>query len=100
MTLTPPSLLLEIALPVPLRRSFDYLPPTNLSPEQLAQLEPGILIRVPFGRQELIGILLRSKNTSDQPSHKLRPALALIDNQPVLESELLELCLWAADYYQ
>lgn len=100
MTLTPPSILLEIALPVPLRRSFDYLPPTNLSPEQLAQLEPGILIRVPFGRQELIGILLRSKSTSDQPSHKLRPALALIDNQPVLESELLELCLWAADYYQ
>lgn len=100
MTLTPPSILLEIALPVPLRRSFDYLPPTNLSPEQLAQLEPGILIRVPFGRQELIGILLRSKSTSDQPSHKLRPALALIDNQPVLENELLELCLWAADYYQ
>src|SRR5690606_28221399 len=29
-----------------------------------------------------------------------RPALAIPDIQPVLDQELLDLCLWAADYYQ
>lgn len=100
MTPIPPPTLLEIALPLPLRRHFDYLAPADSTPELVAALAAGTLIRVPFGRQELIGVLLRVKTASDQPSHKLRPALAIIDTQPALDSELLELCIWAADYYQ
>jgi primosomal protein N' (replication factor Y) len=100
MTATSPTTLLEIALPVPLRRHFDYLPPVDWTQEQLSGLLPGVLIRVPFGRQELIGVLLRVKTSSDQPPHKLRPALAIADTQPALDQELLDLCLWAADYYQ
>lgn len=99
MTTTSPteSPLLEIALPVPLRRCFDYLPPADIN---LAELQPGVLIRVPFGNQELIGVLIRVKQESLQDSAKLRPAIALIDPRPALDSELLDLCLWAADYYQ
>jgi primosomal protein N' (replication factor Y) len=100
MTATSPNLLLEIALPVPLRRHFDYLPPEHWTQEQLCALQPGVLVRVPFGRQELIGVLLQTKTASDQPLHKLRPALAIIDAKPALDAELLNLCLWAADYYQ
>ncbi len=100
MTLIPATTLLEIALPVPLRRHFDYLPPADIAPEQLAHLTPGVLVRVPFGRQELVGVLLRTKPSSEQPIHKLRPALAIIDSEPTLDQELLDLCLWAADYYQ
>lgn len=100
MTAISPAILLEIALPVPLRRHFDYLPPLDWTAEQIAELTPGVLIHVPFGRQELIGVLLRIKTSSDQPEHKLRPALAIPDIQPVLDQELLDLCLWAADYYQ
>ncbi len=91
------SLLLEIALPVPLRRCFDYLPPADINP---AELQPGVLMRVPFGNQELIGVFIRVKQESLQDSTKLRPAIALIDPRPALDSELLDLCLWAADYYQ
>lgn len=91
------SLLLEIALPVPLRRCFDYLPPVNFNP---TDAQPGVLIRVPFGNQELIGVLIRVKTKSQQDSAKLRPAIAVIDSRPALDSELLDLCLWAADYYQ
>lgn len=100
MTATSPTALLEIALPVPLRRHFDYLPPVDISPEQITNLLPGVLIRVPFGRQELVGVLLCVKTASEQPSHKLRAALAVIDTEPALDQELLDLCLWAADYYQ
>ena len=99
MTTTPStaSLLLEIALPVPLRRCFDYLPPANFNP---ADIPPGVLMRVPFGNQELIGVLIRVKTESLQESAKLRPAIAVVDSRPALDSELLDLCLWAADYYQ
>ncbi|MCE3251917.1 MAG: primosomal protein [Cellvibrio sp.] len=90
-------LLLEIALPVPLRRCFDYFAPVGANP---AGLQPGLLVRVPFGHQELIGIIVRVKTESVQNLDKLRPALEIIGSRPTLDSELLDLCLWAADYYQ
>ncbi|HSC67649.1 MAG TPA: primosomal protein N' [Cellvibrio sp.] len=89
--------LLEIALPVPLRRCFDYLPPAGV---EANELQPGILVRVPFGRQELIGVLIRVKADSAQDTGKLRAALAIVEQRPALDRELLDLCLWAADYYQ
>jgi primosomal protein N' (replication factor Y) len=55
---------------------------------------------VPFGTRELIGVLLTIKDTSEFALNKLKPALAVLDEQPVLDAELLELCCWAADYYQ
>lgn len=100
MTLIVPLSLLEIALPVPLRRPFDYLPPLDWTAEQVAQLTPGVLVQVPFGKQTLIGVLLRVKHLDQAPEHRLRPALAIPDNRPALEPELLALCRWAADYYQ
>lgn len=92
--------LLEITLPVPLRRNFEYLPPVDLPAEALGSLQAGTLIRVPFGRQELIGVLLKTKFVSDYKLEKLRPAIAVLDQLPALDTELLDLCLWAADYYQ
>lgn len=99
--------LLEIALPTPLRRTFDYLPPGAGNYGQprglttdLEQLRPGVLMQVPFGRQELVGVLVRVKTSTEHRHDKLRAALKVIDSTPALAGELLELCLWAADYYQ
>lgn len=94
------SRLLEIALPVPLRRNFDYLPPIDFPIKALDSLQAGTLVQVPFGHQELIGILLAVKSVSSYQLDKLRPAIAIVDQHPVLDTELLELCHWAADYYQ
>ncbi|HEY5716894.1 MAG TPA: primosomal protein N', partial [Motiliproteus sp.] len=91
------SAILHLALPSPLRRSFDYLPPAGIDP---AVLQPGTRLRVPFGRRELIGVLLAVDNHSELPLSKLRPALEVLDQQPLLPPHLLELALWAARYYQ
>lgn len=96
----PTPVLLEIALPTPLRRRFDYLAPAGMSDAEAQQLAAGVLVRVPFGHQELIGVLLRTKFTTEQQIEKLRPALAIVDTNPAFSSDILELCLWAADYYQ
>ena len=47
--------ILRIAVPSPLYRSFDYLPPAGTDPDIL---QPGIRVRVPFGRRRLVGVLL------------------------------------------
>ena len=56
VTLTAP-VILRIALDTPLRRLFDYLPPRD------SQTMPkiGARVRVPFGRQRLVGIVDRSR---------------------------------------
>tara|TARA_B100000809_G_scaffold79800_1_gene77967 strand:- start:832 stop:3039 length:2208 start_codon:yes stop_codon:yes gene_type:complete len=89
--------ILEIALATPLRRSFDYLPPADTDPDNL---KPGMRLRVPFGHQQLCGLLLEVKNHSSLPVKKLKPALALIDDAPLIPLEHLKLLRWAANYYQ
>ena len=88
---------LEIALPTPLRRRFDYLPPEGVD---TALLKPGQRVRVPFGNQRLVGLILRVKSESSLPLQNLRPAESLLDTAPLLPDDLWRLCLWAADYYQ
>lgn len=95
-----PITILEIALPTPLRRRFDYIAPISMIATDASQLQAGALVRVPFGHQEMTGVLLKTKTHTDQDIEKLRPALAIIDQTPALDNTLLELILWAANYYQ
>ncbi|MFU6375031.1 primosomal protein N' [Metapseudomonas otitidis] len=92
-----PSPILRLALPSPLRRLFDYRAPAGVAP---VALQPGIRVRVPFGRREVIGVLVEVTDRSEVPEDKLRPALALLDRQPPLPAPLFQLCLWTAQYYQ
>jgi primosomal protein N' (replication factor Y) (superfamily II helicase) len=88
--------ILRVAVPTPLYGSFDYLIPAGVDPEQIC---PGCRVRVPFGRQQLVGLALELRSHSDYPASKLKPLLAVLDATPVLGSELLELLQWAASYY-
>ena len=56
-------------------------------------------VRVPFGRRELIGILVEVADHSEVPAESL-PAIALLDATPPLPPALFKLCLWTAQYYQ
>tara|TARA_R110002124_G_scaffold1253_3_gene6943 strand:- start:14048 stop:16246 length:2199 start_codon:yes stop_codon:yes gene_type:complete len=90
---------LRLAIPSPLRRQFDYLPPEGMSEADLAKLQPGVRLRVPFGRREVTGYLLDVCEQSDVPATSLKPALELLDASPLIDSQLLQLCQWAARYY-
>ena len=89
--------ILRIALPVPLRRLFDYLVPTDFDIETL---QPGLRVSVPFGRQQLTGALIEIADQSSFPVNKLKRALAILDKEPPLTPVLFELAQWAACYYQ
>lgn len=88
-------MILRIALPIPLHQLFDYRPPLDGAPPL-----PGCRVRVPFGRRELIGLVVAPCEQSDMPLSRLKPVLEVLDRQPVLDPGLLQFGLWAAHYYQ
>lgn len=92
--------ILTLAMPVPLRRCFDYLAPETLTSAQLKALQPGTRVLAPFGRRKLVGILLQVKTTSDIPATQLRAVERILDDRATLPAAILDLSLWAAQYYQ
>src|SRR5690554_1631457 len=91
-----PFFLINVTLPVPLRRFFDYLPRED---DSATDFEPGMRVRVSFGNQKLHGIVLGTSAQTDVPSNKLKPILERLDDTPLLNSTDLELCQWLAKYY-
>ena len=89
--------ILRLALPSPLRRLFDYKAPASMARQTLT---PGMRIRVPFGRREMIGVLVEVCEQSEVPADKLKPASALLDPVSPIPPSLFKLCLWTAQYYQ
>lgn len=84
---------LQVALPVPLRGLFDYLPP-----EDQAMPEPGARVCVPFGRRRLIGIVVSSTVESSVDTVALK-RIEQVLAPAELPDELLELLIWTTRYY-
>lgn len=87
--------LIRVAVPSPLPRLFDYLAPDSVP----WPLPPGVRVQVPFGHRKLIGLAVSCADTSDVPSDRLRPILAVLDAQPVIPADVLALALDLAGYY-
>ncbi|HEY9033427.1 MAG TPA: primosomal protein N' [Pseudomonadales bacterium] len=92
----PPPQILEVAIPSPLRRRFDYLPPAGCDDP----IAIGSRVQVPFAGQTLVGVVMACKPGSEVPAPQLKSAIAVLDRLPVLDSQLIELMAWASDYYQ
>lgn len=88
--------ILRIALPTPLRRLFDYLPPQDFD---LTKITPGSRVAVPFQSRTLVGILISIESESSVPTKKLKQAITVLDHAPILPDDVYKLCHWAADYY-
>jgi primosomal protein N' (replication factor Y) len=88
---------LAVAIDAPLRRLFDYRPPAGADP---TRVQPGQRVWVPFGRRKVVGLVVEQREHSELPDAKLRSALALIDDVPVIDPVLLDLLRWAAEYYR
>ncbi|HMD27273.1 MAG TPA: primosomal protein N', partial [Steroidobacteraceae bacterium] len=95
------SAILQVALDTPLRRVFDYLPPTGSVETPLQQSLPplGVRVLVPFGRQRLIGILVGVVSESAVEPLKLKRAIEILDDSPVFDRVTFDLLRWAAGYY-
>lgn len=91
-----PPTILRVAIPSPLYRCFDYLPPQDSIHHPL---QPGMRLRLPFGRGQAVGILLEVADHSTIDHQRLRPAAAVLDQTPLIPPDLLNFLRWAANYY-
>ncbi len=80
----------DVALPVPLEGTFTY---------RLDGVQPvvGGRVLVPFREKRLLGIVTALHN--NEPSVKARIVLSVLDAEPVLDSALVTLGEWIAQYY-
>jgi len=74
----------------PVDRPFDYSIPEAM--EEL--IECGCRVKVPFGNRDILGFVVAIKNETEVPLDKLKPISTLLDIEPVLTGEMLELAKW------
>lgn len=94
--MTLPALLIQVAVPVPLHQSFDYLPISETSADDYY---PGQRVIVSFGRRELVGVVLKAYAPSKPPQHKLKPIISISEAKTSLPPKIIALLQWAATYY-
>ena len=95
MTVNEP--VLQVAVPVPIRHPFDYLPP---HPGWTPPVRPGARVRVPFGRTFAIGVVVDIAPASTLDARRLKRVREVIDTQPLLDPAMLKLLTWASGYFQ
>lgn len=86
-------LTLRVALPVPLPTLFDYLPPAA------GEAKAGSRVRVPFGKGEMVGVVIDPAAEAAVGSGRLKRVIEVLDPYPLLDAELLATLSWAADYW-
>ncbi|MFA5679109.1 MAG: primosomal protein N' [Pseudomonas sp.] len=92
-----PAPIIQVALPSPLRRLFDYRAPAGKRAEDI---QIGLRVRVPFGKRQLVGLIAGITDQSSVPANKLKSVAELLDSSPLLPDSLWQLCCWTSSYYQ
>ena len=81
----------DVVLPVPLDRAFTYKLKDDTDPPV------GGRVVVPFRNEKLIGVVTRLHD--EAPPVEARLIEAVLDQEPILSAELMELAAWIAQYY-
>lgn len=95
-------MLVQVALPVPLYRVFDYSVPADMGASTTPSLPKiGSRVAVSFGRQTLIGIVVGHIAVAEShvPTNKLKPINYCLDDTPIVDEHMLVLARWLARYY-
>jgi primosomal protein N' (replication factor Y) (superfamily II helicase) len=83
----------RVALDVPLAQHFDFLCPPTLS------AVVGSLVVVPFGRRRMVGLVIEYDIATDLSREKLREVEAVRQDARAIDTELLGLFSFCANYY-
>ncbi|WP_068988830.1 primosomal protein N' [Kangiella sediminilitoris] len=85
--------LVTLAVPTPLRKTFDYR--YKGTPPMV-----GSRVTVPFGRQTLVATVIAHPESTSVPDKKIRYIKEIIDSEPLLPEALFKLITFASQYYQ
>lgn len=84
----------DVAVPLPIDELLTYGVPESL----VARIEPGIRVRVRVGKRRLLGTVM-VVGTEPPEGVTTREIEAVVDRQPVLPPDLLELARFTSEYY-
>src|SRR5436309_10052912 len=84
----------DVALPIPLPDPLTY----EIPPAWASQAVPGVRTRVLMGRRRLTGVIVGVHQRRPE-GVAIRPIEEVLDREPVLTADLLELARFVADYY-
>ncbi len=85
----------SVALNRPVRREFTYGVPTELE----ARVRPGSRVAVSFGSLRELGVVVSISSKTDVDASKVRPISRLLDDEPLVSPELVELARWIGVEY-
>jgi len=86
-------MLIDVALPVPLDRTFTYRVP----PDLLTKVQIGVRVLVPFGRQTISGCVVGFTAVGEG---ELKFIYEVLDAEQLFTASGLLLYRWVAEYYQ
>lgn len=84
----------EIVFPLPFRKAFTYLVPTELE----KQAKIGVRAVAPFGKRTLTGFII-NKVKKVSIKEEIKPITDILDEQPIVNNDGLKFYSWLADYY-
>jgi len=85
---------ISVAVPTPLRSTFQY------RPGNFTNIKVGARVLVPFGNRKLFGIVTSIDSQARVDVAKIRPLLDVFHPDANVTKPIVQLCQWAADYYQ
>ncbi len=89
-------MILDVALNVPVPKTFDYLPPDNFD---IQSHVIGSRVKVLFGPRFLTGIIVGLTEQSETPPERLKKISSFVDTDPILDDRALALGRWLSDRY-
>jgi primosomal protein N' (replication factor Y) len=84
--------IIEVAIPLPLDRTFHYSVPESLRPS----VRQGVRVFVPFGRRKLTGYVM---GPAASPAGELKDIIEILDTEPLFTPRELALYRWISSYY-
>ncbi len=96
-SLLTPEPYVKVALPVPMRTLFEYKVPKAIALRH--KLIPGMRLKVPFGKQTRLGLIVELCYQSEWNPNQIKPFTSLHDEAAILPQTIIDLCKWASRYY-
>jgi primosomal protein N' (replication factor Y) len=85
----------EIILPLALPKTYTYAIPLEMQEAAI----PGVRVEVVFGRQKRYAGIIKSTTNEAPKGFEAKPILQVLDSEPVLYQQQLNLWSWIANYY-
>ncbi len=87
----------SVAVAVPLRKTFDYLPCPDWSSQEDYLI--GARCVVPMGTRKMVGVITQVHSSPQIEISRLRPIDQILDQTALIPTSVLLLAQWISDYY-